>query len=1121
MPQVHQQKVSFNSGLISSTVVARTDVEKSAAGCRVLENLLPRTSGGVFKRPGSRYLGHTKDSAPAYILPFNYSVDTRLVFELGDGSLRFWKDRERLKVDPSNYSTWSGTTTQYVAGAGVWESDVLYRAKTTHTPSGGNQPPSSSWDTTNVQTWATATGYSVGDFVMVTSVLYVCTSAHTSSATFADDILTKWARVTPESDEWTNGWYYAVGTKLWFTIGGVQKVYRCKKAHFATAANKPTSGSSYATYWEDISAIPNHSTASKVYNEGDVVKDGSLVYVCTTYHTSSSTNEPTDPSSPWKALLIVKPWVASTSYNAGDWICYGGAWFNAQYAFTSGATASTTLLYPISITDWSASPTYSLGDIVVNGTDKGLFICVKDHSTATTTEPGTDGGKPCWQQLGNISVWQTGVNYVAGQYVLASGSGVPCFLCTADHTSGTFTTDYLTNAYWEPADYPLELTTPYTLDEAGEVNTIQVNDQTWLLHPAHEPLLLERFADDAWKLGSVAWEWPPLRDENIDEDHTMTPSAVSGTEVTLTSSKDFFKDSMVGAYMGIAHYRTTSTTKVALNTTDAESSALRLVGRWDVFIYGTAWTGTVTLMFSKDGSTNWQPIRTWDQPVANMRTITANGTTEEEVYAKLVFDRTAGSTNNYAVLEAADSRVNGLVKIKEILSPSECIVEVVRTLADTAATTLWAEGAYSDYRGYPRAGTIHEQRLVLIGSGDEGEKIRMSRNDGFFDFTDSVNDDGALAFQIASRESNALIWAESFGSVLAVGSLAEEWIASSGNEGKVLTPTNPPRVERQTRQGSSSAMPAVLLGDALIFIGNNRQCVNEFSYSFSENKHVAQDLTQLAEFEFSSGIKRIASSRNPERMLFCVMNDGSLMVMTYNREQNVVAWSKHTTDGSFEDVAVIYGGDLNADEVWFVVKRTIDGVDVRYVEAWDKNTARFMFDSEEDLMVYCDSAVTFEVATTTVTGLDHLEGEAVVGIADGVVFNKVVSGGQITLDSSATNIVVGLPFTSKVQGSWLELQLQDGSSQDRRQRAAKASILLFKSNGGDYHPNPEDASLSWVSGGLGNVTDIGERESIDYPVQYPVVNNARHEYQTNLTLRSTVPLPFNVLAAIYTNEYFG
>jgi hypothetical protein len=1124
MPQIHQQKVSFNSGYLSPNVATRLDLDKAAAGCRVLKNFIPRDSGPIYKRAGFEYLGNTKGDGEACLRPFNYSLNTRFQFELGEGYLRFWNNRAPVILDVGTVSAWSGTTSQYDIGTPVFQSNLLYIAASTHTPAGGNQPPNAVWTTTNIKKWLASTAYVVGDLVMNGGyILYVCTTAHTSGVSIDT---TKFTSTGTYDPYWyRTGISYSVGQLVRDPAAASDlRFFRCKVAHTSTDATRPAVGASWTTYWENGNNM-THSTASKAYKKGDCIRVGSSQYICTTDHTSSTSNEPGDVGAPWVLVTGIPAYTGAASRTVGEHFFYGGVIRRVVVNFTSATYL--TLNSPINLinvgADWTSTPVYTISSVVSSGANKALYLCVVEHATAATTEPGTDGGTPYWQILQNIYSWATSTDYTAGQFVLQSGVS---YLVLLDHTSGTFATDLAANKL-VAASYVLELPTPYEAADFKDVNPVTVNDQVQLMHPEYETLLLERFGDTAWRIGSITWEMPPMRDENFDNSITVSASATTGEGITLTASKALFEPEMVGGYFQVTHRRDQSHTKRSLESglTNATSAVLRLNGRWDIFVYGTAWVGELTLEFSDDGSTNWLPERNWTQPVANMRTISTFGTTTKEVFARLRATTTAGvAASNYAVLEAADSRIKGLVKIKTYQSPTQVLVDVIKDLWATTATTLWAEGAYSDYRGWPRAGTVHEQRLVLIGNNDtsgESEKVRASRFDGFFDFTELSSDDGALAYVAASRESNALMWVESFGRYLVQGSVAGEWVSSSGSEGKLITPTNPPRVELESRSGSST-IHAVLMGEALVFVSNDRQKVYEFSYSFQQNKNVVQDMTQLADDLFYSGIKQIAVVRNPNNLLLCVMNDGRLLSFSYNRGQEVVAWAEHNTQGTFESVSVIYGGELNADEVWVVVKRDIDGEDKRFVESFEVETARFKFEGDVEKLCYLDAAVIFESVspTDTITGLDHLEGMEVDVLGDGVVYSGLtVSGGQVTLDDEVTKAVAGLSFTSEVQGVWLDLQLQDGSAQDRKQRAAQVTVITHNSNGMERNADPDEDGSTWFGAELGDVSDVNEM--VTKPTRFKVTNSARHGYETNLKLRSSKPLPVNILGIIYTNEYFG
>ena len=63
--------VSFNSGLLSPKVDARSDVQKYRSGCRLLDNMIPLIYGPAERRPGTKYIETC--GGTARVMPFVYS----------------------------------------------------------------------------------------------------------------------------------------------------------------------------------------------------------------------------------------------------------------------------------------------------------------------------------------------------------------------------------------------------------------------------------------------------------------------------------------------------------------------------------------------------------------------------------------------------------------------------------------------------------------------------------------------------------------------------------------------------------------------------------------------------------------------------------------------------------------------------------------------------------------------------------------------------------------------------------------------------------------------------------------------------------------------------------------
>ena len=140
----------------------------------------------------------------------------------------------------------------------------------------------------------------------------------------------------------------------------------------------------------------------------------------------------------------------------------------------------------------------------------------------------------------------------------------------------------------------------------------------------------------------------------------------------------------------------------------------------------------------------------------------------------------------------------------------------------------------------------------------------------------------------------------------------------------------------------------------------------------------------------------------------------TIAAFTYNKAQEITAWHHHTTDGLFEDVAVIPVSDH--DQVWFIVKRTIGGATKRYIEYLADD-----FEDQEDCW-FVDCGLKYDGAgATTFTGLDHLKGKTVSILADGAVMpDATIASGTFTLDSAASVVIAGLPYTSILEPMDLE-----------------------------------------------------------------------------------------------------
>lgn len=233
-------------------------------------------------------------------------------------------------------------------------------------------------------------------------------------------------------------------------------------------------------------------------------------------------------------------------------------------------------------------------------------------------------------------------------------------------------------------------------------------------------------------------------------------------------------------------------------------------------------------------------------------------------------------------------------------------------------------------------------------------------------------------------------------------------------------------------------------------------------------------------------------------MIWCLRDDGQIAVMVYERDQNVYSWSRIVTrDGDeFESIAVVYGGIGSEDEVWCTVKRSVNGSTVRYVERFKTRD----WGSDQDDCFFVDSGYTYDsTSTSTITGLSHLEGETVVVLGDGIAQTaKTVSGGQITLDSAASTVQVGLPYTSTLKPMKLDIaNLGLGTVK----RVTNLIINMYETHGIEFGPTTDDMENVEFSG-----TDLytGSTDAMSFAGKF--------EQEGDIIIRQTDPLPATILS---------
>lgn len=281
------------------------------------------------------------------------------------------------------------------------------------------------------------------------------------------------------------------------------------------------------------------------------------------------------------------------------------------------------------------------------------------------------------------------------------------------------------------------------------------------------------------------------------------------------------------------------------------------------------------------------------------------------------------------------------------------------------------------------------------------------------------------------------------------------WIGTAGGEWTLSGSGGPvtPESIQANQEGTCGASPArpESVGFATLYIQRAGRKIREMSYRFESDAYVSKDLTILSEHITETGLSAMAFVQEPDSIVYGVRNDGALVALTYVPDQEVAAWARITTDGAVEHAVSVYNDNEHRDELWAVVRRTVNGTERRYIEFLEGD-----FDGSVENGFYVDSGLTYDGdKTLAVSGLDHLAGRMVSVLADGAVQpDRTVSpDGSIVLDRPASRVHAGLSYVSTVQPMRVEAGSARGTAQTKKKRITKVAARFYDTLGGRIGPD--------------------------------------------------------------------
>lgn len=377
-----------------------------------------------------------------------------------------------------------------------------------------------------------------------------------------------------------------------------------------------------------------------------------------------------------------------------------------------------------------------------------------------------------------------------------------------------------------------------------------------------------------------------------------------------------------------------------------------------------------------------------------------------------------------------------------------------------------ANGVNTKTQSWPGVNTTHEQRRVFARSDKKPQDFWGSSEDSPFDF--DINEP-----IVASDSYDWRVSSGELQEIRALLSLRYLLLFSSGGvfggygPAGAISPLSI-NLRRYSANGSSYLKPLIVENGAVYQTDKNR--IRDLLWDWRSDMYVGRDLSVIARHLFDGGLSIVdwCYAETPFSVIYAVRSDGTLLSLTYN-PAGVAAWARHTTTGGFfERVSSVPEADPDTgvieDAVYMVVRRTVGGQTVRYIERFSSRLlpTRASVDSEGNPTTiddvrrgnFLDASVEYDGRNTSGTTVvvnvtDITPGAQGPAVASAPLFSVGSIGQQIVVDPDGIyqgpHVATIVGYTSptqvtvEIESPWLDLKL-DLSAPTAAWGIAKATL---------------------------------------------------------------------------------
>jgi hypothetical protein len=362
--------------------------------------------------------------------------------------------------------------------------------------------------------------------------------------------------------------------------------------------------------------------------------------------------------------------------------------------------------------------------------------------------------------------------------------------------------------------------------------------------------------------------------------------------------------------------------------------------------------------------------------------------------------------------------------------------------------------AFNDIDGWPSVVYFYQNRLGFACTTSQPDTRWESQPGDYFNFkiNNPVQPADAMNVDLPSESTETITNVISFRDLI-IFTKRGEWSVIPDTAG--YGPLNIPITRKSSGVGSGAIEP-VIADRTIMYLQSGLSSLRAFDYTEQNDSY---DNTEMQVFcrQYFNGytFKRIVYQAKPWGIVWLLRSDGKLVSLTYSRQLQIAAFSIHDFGGVIHDIAVMSG---DFDKLFIVVERMHYGLKTYEVEWLDSRnytsiTDAFFVDAGQTLT---SQSPTKTWAETVYTDIYVYEGKTIGVLADGYkISGKTVTGqtATLTLDSNASKIQIGLPYTAKFEPLHQVVDRQGESGHAQKQKVSKVKVRWVDSVGGWVGPS--------------------------------------------------------------------